>query len=332
MRVFMADAGGQPVVMQCLEVWGGNQAVDNGVVMPGLDAWVFSRPHGGDSSGGDIHYVSSCSTGRIARLLVADVAGHGESAAGTARELRELMRRYMNYVDQARLVRGINAEFSRLARAGVFATAVAVTYWTPTDELTITNAGHPRPLVYRARERRWQVVSEKAEAQERRGGEAADLAQERAEEVGSPRNLPLGVLEPTGYDVSRLRLGAGDLLMLYTDSLVEARGRDGRMIGEAGLIRVLSALDAGDARGLTAGLLAEIGRGGGPPGDDVTVLLVRPNALKPRGSFVQGLISGAVIARESLKALVSGKAPPLPEASGRNVFGAFFDGLNRVRR
>ena len=93
MRAVMPDAAGQPVVMQCLEVWGGNQAVDNGVVMPGLDAWVFSRPYGGDSSGGDIHYVSSCSTGRIARLLVADVSGHGEAAAGTARELRAAPRK-----------------------------------------------------------------------------------------------------------------------------------------------------------------------------------------------------------------------------------------------
>jgi hypothetical protein len=140
------------------------------------------------------------------------------------------------------------------------------------------------------------------------------------------------VLEPTGYDVSRLRLGTGDLLMLYTDSLVEARGADGRMIGEAGLIGLLSGLDAGEPRALTAGLLGAIERGGGPPGDDITVLLVRPNPLKPRGSFVQGLVSGVTIARESFRALVRGKPPPLPEASGRNIFGAVFDRVNRMRR
>ena len=29
--------------MHCMEVWGGNSAVDNGVTMPGLDAWIVTR-------------------------------------------------------------------------------------------------------------------------------------------------------------------------------------------------------------------------------------------------------------------------------------------------
>src|ERR1051325_2041237 len=44
-----------PHTMKCLEVWGGNQAVDNGVVMAGLDAWLFSRPFGDPSARGGIH-------------------------------------------------------------------------------------------------------------------------------------------------------------------------------------------------------------------------------------------------------------------------------------
>ena len=59
--------------MQCMEVWGGNQSVDSGVVMAGLDAWVYCRPYaavGADApaaAGGDVYFVSSCATGRIAR-------------------------------------------------------------------------------------------------------------------------------------------------------------------------------------------------------------------------------------------------------------------------
>ena len=70
--------------MQCMEIWGGNQMVDNHVVMPGLDAWVYSRPYGQAAAGGDVHYVSSCATGRITRLLIADVSGHGSQVAQTA--------------------------------------------------------------------------------------------------------------------------------------------------------------------------------------------------------------------------------------------------------
>ena len=117
--------------MQCTEVWGGNELVERGVIMTGLDAWVYSRPFEGDEEGGDIHYLSSCSTGRITRALIADVSGHGAVVSGTAKRLRTLMRRYINYVNQSRLVEGMNKEFAGLAQAGHFATAVVMTFWGP---------------------------------------------------------------------------------------------------------------------------------------------------------------------------------------------------------
>src|ERR1700709_605537 len=114
--------------MQCMEVWGGNQLVDSGVVMAGLDAWVFSRPHGHSANGGDVYYVSSCATGRITRLLVADVSGHGSAVGGIAGSLRGLMRKYVNYIDQTRFVREMNTQFSAMADFGGFATALVTTF------------------------------------------------------------------------------------------------------------------------------------------------------------------------------------------------------------
>ena len=303
-----------PVTMQCMEVWGGNQAVDNGVTMPGLDAWVFSRPYHDESAGGDIHYVSSCATGRIARLLIADVSGHGNAAAGSARTLRELMRRYINYIDQTRLVQGLNAEFARLARAGTFATAIAVTCWTPTDEITITNAGHPRPLLYRTRSRSWQPVSEREV--------------EPGAPVDGPRNLPLGILAPTGYDIAKLRLSSGDLLMLYTDSLIEAHAPGGPQPGEAGLLRLLSDLDPSDPRTLIAALLERLERAYGQPADDVTVLLIRPNSFKPRSSIFRALVAGLRITAQTLTGVPRGHAAPIPEPTARNLLGAMFGRFN----
>ena len=95
--------------IQCMEVWGGNRAVDNGVVMPGLDAWIYSRPYEGDS-GGDVHYLSNCASGRITRMLVADVSGHGARVASIAANLRGLMRRYINYLDQTRFIEALHRE------------------------------------------------------------------------------------------------------------------------------------------------------------------------------------------------------------------------------
>src|SRR5215470_7032706 len=160
-----ADQPHSQSTMQCMEVWGGNQASDNGVIMPGLDAWVFSRPYRGEDAGGDIHYVSSCATGRITRILVADVSGHGQQVAKVAAALRTLMRRFVNYVDQSRLVRALNVEFAGLADIGSFATAIVATFWAPSDELVISNAGHPRPFRYIARARAWEVLENTAKSQ-----------------------------------------------------------------------------------------------------------------------------------------------------------------------
>src|SRR4051812_21770466 len=88
--------------MQCMEVWGGNRAIDQAVSMPGLDAWVFSRPYKDQAGGGDIHYVSSCATGRISRLLVADVSGHGLAVSDIALRLRRMLVGHANYLDQTR--------------------------------------------------------------------------------------------------------------------------------------------------------------------------------------------------------------------------------------
>src|SRR5438552_5100495 len=102
-----------------MEVWGGNQAVESAVTLSGIDAWVSSAPHAG-RWGGDIHYVSSCGTGRIIRVLVADVSGHGEGVAEIALTLRGLMRRHVNQLDHGSLVRSLNREFTAIAGAGRF--------------------------------------------------------------------------------------------------------------------------------------------------------------------------------------------------------------------
>src|SRR3954471_17144435 len=162
--------------MQCMEVWGGNQTADSGVVMAGLDAWVYSKPFGGADGGGDVYYVSSCATGRITRLLVADVSGHGSSVAQIAATLRGLMRRHVNQIDQTRFVRSMNEHFNALSAAGCFATALVTTFFAPTNSLSLCNAGHPPPLLYRAATRQWDFL------------EHVDAA----ESAAAAGNIPLG--------------------------------------------------------------------------------------------------------------------------------------------
>jgi sigma-B regulation protein RsbU (phosphoserine phosphatase) len=286
--------------MHCMEVWGGNAAVDNGVIMPGLDAWVYARPHGDGAGGGDVHYVSSCATGRITRLLVADVAGHGESVSAVGLNLRTLMRKYVNYLDQSRFVAQLNREFNNIAQAGGFATAVAATYWAPTSVLLACNAGHPRPLWYRARKRAWRFL------------EPLDASE--AEPDQNLRNLPLGIVEPTSFMQFGVRLGKGDLVVFYTDSLIEAPGPDGRQLGEQGLLDLVRSLDPTDPPAMRADLFARLDgwRGGRDPADDVTVLIFRHNGTKPRMSLMDRVRANGRFLRLIGRRLVRGRHDPIP--------------------
>lgn len=265
--------------MSCMEIWGGNIAASTAVSTPGIDAFVYSKPYqqANDlSGGGDIHYVSLCAGGKIARFAVADVSGHGEVVSGLATRLRGMMRRHINTPNQARFATDLNAAFATEADLGRFATAILATYWSPTDHLIVCNAGHPRPLWYRAAEKRWCLMTEDLGL---RAGQASET---------TIRNLPLGIIDPTDYTQSAYPLSRGDLVLIYTDSLSEAASPDGTLLSEVGLIRLCERLDASRPDLLIPALLDSVRayRGGPEPDDDVTALLLHHNASEtPRYSL-----------------------------------------------
>ena len=255
--------------LQCMEIWGGNRFVESAVELPGLDAWVYSRPHGTDAGGGDVHYVSSCAAGMIARLLVADVAGHGERVAETARRLRKLMQRHIVDHDQLRLMRSLNREFAAVSVSGRFATAVAFTFDATRGHLIASNAGHPPPLWYRAAAGEWTYLE---------SGEAAAAASGADAAI----DAPFGIDESVEYGRYELELGAGDVVIAYTDSLPEAPTADGRMLGKDGLLDAARSLGfvTGAAKLGPALLAAITARTGRPFTDDVTLLAFSPNGRR----------------------------------------------------
>ena len=87
--------------MHCMEVWGGNQATHQHFETAGLNVWIYSRPFRGATAGGDVYYLSACASGRITRMLLADVSGHGELVSNMAVSLRDLIRRTRGIRDRA---------------------------------------------------------------------------------------------------------------------------------------------------------------------------------------------------------------------------------------
>jgi phosphoserine phosphatase RsbU/P len=299
--------------MQCMEVWGGSQFTSRGVEFGGLDTWVYSKPYGQAHAGGDIYYASSCATGRISRLLLADVAGHGQTVAATAADLRALMRRFVNRLDQTEFVRLLNQQFAVLPRSGAFATAIVTTFFEPSRRLTVCNAGHPRPLLYRATDRQWDFLG------------TLEVSKRAA-----PSNIPLGLYAGAEYEQFDIELSPGDCLLSYTDALIESRDADGEMLGEDGLLRITRLLGDVAPEKLIDTLLAEI-EARYPENlseDDVTVLVVRANGRRLRFPFHDKLRAFG----RFLRAPFRGEPAPFPDARIANIGGAIIPPLARFWR
>lgn len=244
--------------MQCLEIWGGNQGVSEHFHRPGLDVWVYSCPHQNAASGGDIYYLSSCASGRISRMLLADVSGHGPRVAGLARRLRDLMRRHINSISQARFVEGMNREFVELNQEGRFATAIVATFFASTRSLQLSVAGHPSPLLYRQKKGSWELF---------------ELEGHAAVSTGL-LDTPLGVSESAAYGQTRLNLGAGDMILLYTDGVTETHVSDDKLLETQGLLKLVQTLDATQPERLLQSLLTALrDQATAPIGDDLSLLL-----------------------------------------------------------
>jgi sigma-B regulation protein RsbU (phosphoserine phosphatase) len=250
--------------MQCMTVWGGNASTNQAFDVSGLSIWIHSRAHGQDDQGGDVYYVSSCASGRITRMLIADVSGHGAAVSRTAETLRDSMQANVNHINQGRVVRSVNEEFSRRDGEFGFATAVVSTFFAPTKKLTLSNAGHPPPLLFQHVDREWSVHNSQAAR-----GEVAN-------------NIPLGITPETQFDETQLCLDDGDMLLLYTDAFFEARNDRGEILGADGLCNVLENLDPRKPERLIPEFVEAVSglRDGNVDADDSTVVLIRANGSK----------------------------------------------------
>jgi sigma-B regulation protein RsbU (phosphoserine phosphatase) len=303
--------------MQCMEVWGGSQLTSAGVEMGGLDVWVFSKPFGEAQRGGDVYYASSCATGRISRLLLADVSGHGTSVAATAADLRTLMRRFVNRLDQAEFVRLLNQQFIALSQSATFATAVVTTFFAPTRRLTVCNAGHPRPFLYRASLRQWDFLGHEDDGSTKKS---------------KPQNIPLGLLALAEYEHVDVELEPGDCQLSYTDALVESSDADGEMLGESGLLRIMRLIGDVEPQKLIETLLTEIEQRypENLAKDDVTLMLVRASGQQPRHPFVEKVKARLRFAGSVIRGLNPwGERAPLPDLNLANIGGAIVPSLAR---
>ena len=162
-----------------------------------------------DSIGGDFLDTRWRSDGSMV-LLVADVSGHGASAALTSAMVKTIFQRAAAQVaDPAQLLTAVESELSQAADTGQFVTAVAAIFDPSAHTASLASAGHPYPLLLR------------------RGN---------AQLVEIENDLPL-LIEPDQV-YSRhtvLPLQQKDRVIFCTDGATEAADPTGNMLGAEGL-------------------------------------------------------------------------------------------------
>jgi serine phosphatase RsbU (regulator of sigma subunit) len=187
-------------------------------------------------------------------LVVADVAGKSIPAALLMATIQASLRSLaVSPLSLCELVRGVNRYACANSLAGSRFTTAFLAEWDPaTQILTYVNAGHNPPIV-----KRFSGAIERLEA----GG------------------LPLGILPEGHYDEGEIGLASGDMLVIFTDGVVEAENERELEFGEPRLLdclRAMQPLSANDAlRAILSSVDAFVGRT--RQHDDITslVLLVR---------------------------------------------------------
>ena len=219
-----------------------------------LDLAVSYEPADAEHGlGGDWYDVMSLPKRRT-YLAVGDVVGHGLPAVEDMAQLRSAGRAMaLQGLPPVQLLAELNT-FTAHASHGRFAT-MAVAVFDPLDcSLSYGLAGHPPALLRRARD-----------------GKVVRLA-----DADGP---VLGPIRDATYTEGQVRLEPGDILVMYTDGLVECRGRDIET-GMAQAQRLLATWRPDIA--LTEGCLQLMETLALPPRqDDVCVIAVRVRPPDP---------------------------------------------------
>ncbi|MBZ5576369.1 MAG: SpoIIE family protein phosphatase [Acidobacteriia bacterium] len=208
------------------------------------------------SVSGDYYDYMSISEGAVAFAL-GDVAGKGISAALLMASIQSAMRTQLTatngsrpeHLSTASLVSTLNRQLYASTAPEKYATFYFALYDEAQQSLTYTNAGHLPPFLMR-------------------GGKFERL---------EPNGTVVGAFPSAKYGEETVQLEPGDLLVAYTDGIVEPENTYGEMFGEDRFQELLSKYAHLDSPELMARVMEAVVQwtGSSELQDDMTMLVAR---------------------------------------------------------
>jgi sigma-B regulation protein RsbU (phosphoserine phosphatase) len=218
---------------------------------PGMDLAFSTRP--ANTVGGDFYDAFYRDPERKRLLLaVADVAGKSVPAALLMATFQACLHSVSeDCEDVVKLAERLNHfACSRSLEGRRFTTAFLAELNLETFSLDYVNAGHNAPVVQRA-----------------------DGRQERLERGG----LPFGIDPAARYPSTRIQLDRDDLLLIFTDGLVEAVNAGAAEYGDSRMLETLAALKGRSGAETIRGMVQSVDTfaAGARQYDDITFLAAR---------------------------------------------------------
>jgi len=205
--------------------------------------------------GGDFYDVFRLNDERIA-LVMGDVSGKGVPAALLMGVIHGAVRSSL-WSESPSRHESESQQLNRLLCERASGERYASMFWCYHDPIAHTlsyvNAGHCPPLLTR------------------KSGSKAEISRLH---VGGP---VLGVLPDARYEQAKLQVSPGDLLVMYSDGLVEAINSDGEEYGEGRLRELLATLTEKSAGDIRRAILASLAAfsGSAELRDDLTIVVAQ---------------------------------------------------------
>jgi sigma-B regulation protein RsbU (phosphoserine phosphatase) len=228
----------------------------------------FSRYLPTGAVGGDFFHVLPLSATE-AGVFICDVMGHGVRAAlvtaiqrALVEELAGLGRQpgeFLTHINKALI------SILRRIRTPMFASAFYLYLNAATGEIRYSNAGHPKPLHLRRPEGKVEVLHSN----------------------GARPGSALGVFENAEYTTYQRMMNPGDLVLMFTDGILEVEGADGDYFDQQRLIAAIERRAEMPSEGLLDALLDETREYAFKHqfGDDVCLVGVELRRLLPAGQL-----------------------------------------------
>ena len=213
----------------------------------GWGLWLYTRS--ANEVGGDLVDFIQIIPERIG-VTLGDIAGKGLRAALLTAKLQATIRALVpDVLSLSELASKLNFIFCRDSLPNLFASVVYVELQPDSGALRMVNSGHLPPVILRG---------DKIEKTDKGG-------------------IALGLSPQAKYNEQHIELGKGEMMVIYSDGLTEARNLEGAFFGEQRVLDLFPQLTPYSAQQIGDRLLEEVDRfiGEARAFDDISIAILK---------------------------------------------------------